>query len=89
MIKKCKVLINNEAVTVFRYDGVEVQIPSIKRKANYINVIKKDGNYIVVEDGYVEQTKITTGKQKKKTNKKTTIKENAEEKPEEVGGKDA
>lgn len=54
MVKKCRVLINNEAVTVFRYDGYEVQVPSIHKEANMVNVILKDGIYKIVDDDYVE-----------------------------------
>lgn len=74
MIKNCRVLINNEAVTVINYDGVEVQLPSIKREADFVKVIKKNGNYIVVDDNYKEDT-IQSIEKPKKANKKTTGKE--------------
>ena len=82
MVKNCKVLINNEAVTVFDYDGIQVQIPSIKRTADFIKVIKRNGNYIVVDDSYIEpanEVKQIAEKPKKKATKKTTVKESVNE----------
>ena len=77
MVKKCKVIVNNDAVTVFDFNGVEVQVPSIKKNAAFVNVLFKDGQYKVVEDDYVESPAVTTknvGK-KKAGAKKTTIHE--------------
>lgn len=54
MIKNCNVLINNEAVTVFDYDGIEIQVPSIRRNAKTIKVLYKNGKYTVVDDNYIE-----------------------------------
>ena len=36
--KDCKVILNNERVTVIDFDGTAVQLPSIHRKAEYIKV---------------------------------------------------
>jgi len=55
MIKNCKVLINNEYVTVVDFGDRQVQLPSIKRKANCIKVEYKDGIYTVLPDDYIEQ----------------------------------
>lgn len=81
MVKNCRVLINNEAVTVIEYDGVLVQIPAIHREAKNINVILQNGRYIVVNDNYKELMASAAEKQKKKANKKTTIDESANETP--------
>lgn len=56
MIKNCKVLINNEAVTVIDFDGTEVQIPAIKKKVNTVRVLKENDKYTVVNDDYKEKT---------------------------------
>lgn len=77
MIKNCRVLINNEAVTVIDYDGVQVQIPSINREAQFVNVTFKNGHYTVVDDSYTEIEPVIDEKPKKKANKKTTVDENA------------
>lgn len=79
MVKNCRVLINNEAVTVIEYDGVLVQIPAINREAKNVNVILQNGRYIVVNDDYKEPVTDVAEKLKKKANKKTTIDESANE----------
>ena len=71
MVKRCNVILNNNAVTVINYDGNEVQIPSIQRNAKAVNVILKDGKYIVVDDDYVEIKE--AAKNNKKSQKKATI----------------
>lgn len=80
MIKNCKVLINNEAVTVIDYDGREIQIPSIKKNTNFVRVIKKSNNYIVVDDSYIEPASQNAEKPKK-ASKKTTTKESVNKNP--------
>ena len=69
MVKECKVLINNDAVTVIKYDDIKVQVPSIHRTANTVKVLYKNGKYTVVDDDYIEQK----SKKKKKTVEETTI----------------
>lgn len=54
MVKNCKVILNNELVTVLDFDGKQIQVPSIKRKANYVSVLFKDNKYQVVSDDYIE-----------------------------------
>lgn len=66
MIKECKVLLNNEAVTVIQYDDIQVQIPAIGRKATVVKV-KDDGHYTVVPDNYSEPAGKTPRTRKKKT----------------------
>ncbi len=66
MLKECKVLLNNESVTVIRYDDILVQIPAIGRKANVVKV-KDDGHYTVVPDDYSEQVEKKMKTRKKKT----------------------
>lgn len=66
MIKECKVLLNNEAVTVIQYDDIQVQIPAIGRKASVVKV-KDDGHYTVVPDNYSEQVEKKPRTRKKKT----------------------
>ena len=78
MLKECRVLLNNDAVTVILYDGVKVQIPSIGRKADVVKV-KDDGTYTVVPDDYKEPaTKPRVRKKKEPTaqDKKSEPKEN-------------
>lgn len=70
MILKCDVLINNEAVTVVRFDGNDVQLPSIHRDAHEVLVRFDDGKYYVVPDDYKEP--IVDEVKKKNLKKKTT-----------------
>lgn len=71
MIKECKVLLNNEAVTVIRYDDLDVQIPAIGRKARTVKV-KDDGHYTVVPDDYCEPAE--EAEKPKARRKKTPVK---------------
>lgn len=80
MIKKCRVLINNEAVTVIDYDGIKVQIPSIKRTVDSVMIVKQNGKYNVVDDNYTETTKQTTKSKNKNSNKKTTANKDTDSK---------
>ena len=66
MIKECKVLLNNEAVTVIQYGDIQVQIPAIKRKTTVVKV-KDDGRYTVVPDNYSEPVEKNPRTRKKKT----------------------
>lgn len=65
MLKECKVLLNNEAVTVIQYDDIQVQIPAIGRKASVVKV-KDDGHYTVVPDDYSEPVEKRPRTRKKK-----------------------
>lgn len=64
MLKRCKVLLNNDAVTVIDFDGKKVQLPAIKRKAIEVNVVFENGRYSVVDDNYVFATKTKFAKKK-------------------------
>jgi len=85
MVKICKVIQNNQYVTVVRFNGMEIQFPSIKRETDTVKVLAKDGKYTIVADDYVEkelkeekvEKKSQTKPATKKRNKKTTNK-NAE-----------
>lgn len=79
MIKECKVLLNNEAVTVIRYDGQDVQIPAIGRKADVVKV-KDDGRYTVVPDDYTE---VAEAKERPRARKKKPVAEEKSSDPKE------
>ena len=64
MIKDCYVKLNNEYVTVIDYDGIDVQIPAIKREARTVKVILENGKYTVVGDNYTEPVKETVKEDK-------------------------
>ena len=78
MVKKCRVLLNNSAVTVFKFDDVTVQAPSINRDAECVNVLFDENHfYTIVDDSYVEEPNFEepTPTKKKKSSKKTTVEE--------------
>lgn len=54
MIRKCPIIINNDAVTVVRFGDTEVQFPAIHRNATGVNVRFDSGKYTVVADDYNE-----------------------------------
>lgn len=49
MIKECKVVLHNQAVTVVDYDGTQVQFPATKSKTDVVYVEYIDGKYAIVE----------------------------------------
>lgn len=56
MIKECPVIINNDAVSVVRFDGIDVQFPSVGKNVNKVNVKFENGRYSIVKD--VEKNKL-------------------------------
>lgn len=75
MVKECEVLINNDLVTVIKFDDTEVQVPAIKRDAETVKVVFENNSYKVVDDDYKEKpVKVEEHKAEKQT-KKTIAKE--------------
>lgn len=72
MLKRCKILFSNEAVTVFECDGVEVQIPAVKTDKSMLNVLVEGNSYRVVNDNYKEPEKQKPEKKNFEKAKKTT-----------------
>jgi hypothetical protein len=75
MVKECKVLMNNDAVTVFQFDDEKVQVPAIGRKAKTVKVVAENGLFKVVDDDYKEQPKKVEEDKPEKQVKKTIAKE--------------
>jgi len=48
-IKECKVLLNNDAVTVVDYDGIQVQLPAIGNDADVVSVGCDNGSYVLAD----------------------------------------
>ena len=71
MIKECYVKLNNEAVTVVNFDGVDVQFPAIKREAKTVFVKFENGKYSIT-DKPVEETKPVIVEDNKETDNKET-----------------
>ena len=86
MIKECPVIMNNDAVTVVRFDGIDIQFPSVKREGvKTLNVKFENGIYSIVDsaekeaDSHAEKTVKTTEQTKNKSIKKKAIKTEPEE----------
>lgn len=63
MIKECSVLLQNEVVTVVRFDNIDIQLPALKHKVKTVFVKNEDGKYTIVDGNAIIE---------KKNNKKTT-----------------
>ena len=50
MVKECRVVLNNDLVTVVLYDDVYVQLPSINKNSQTVYVDNQWGFYSVVDD---------------------------------------
>ncbi len=84
MIKDCRVVLNNEAVTVVRFGDIDIQFPSIHSDLKIVRVLYQDGKYSVVDSDYEETTPAATKNNKsKRDNKKTTIEKSDVELPSE------
>lgn len=54
MVKECPILMLNSELMVVKFGDIDVQLPSIKRKAKTVKVECKDGRYTVVSDDVKE-----------------------------------
>lgn len=80
MIKECPVIINNDAVTVVRFDGNDIQFPSVNREGvKTLNVKFENGIYSIVDRAETEKTVKTTEQTKNKGIKKKAIKTEPDE----------
>ena len=82
MIKECKVILNNDAITVVRFDDTDVQFSSIAKDTKTVNVKYDNGKYSIVDHAeetdpivaepseVTEPIKINPRKHKKTINKK-------------------
>ena len=50
MVKECPVIMSNECVTVVRYDGIDIQFPSVGKDAKSVFVTKhSNGSYHITD----------------------------------------
>jgi len=82
MTKECPVILNNKAVTVVRFDNIEIQFPSINKDAKTVFVKHEDGKYTIVENIEIEEEVVIS--HKKRNFKKTTVDENPVEETDET-----
>lgn len=74
MIKHCKVLINNDAVTVVDIDGIKIQFPSIHREAQYLDINIGGNETEDIKNVSKTASANISDKPKKRVTKKTTAK---------------
>lgn len=77
MVKECLVTLNNEAVTVVRFDDKNIQFPSINKDAKKVFVSYENGKFAIVDENYKAES-VEKPKKKINTSKKTTFEENVE-----------
>lgn len=70
MTKACKVILNNDAVTVVKFGTKEIQFPSIHKDTDSVFVKADNGMYSIVDK--MENEAPTTSTSKKVENKKST-----------------
>ena len=74
MVKECNVKINNEYVTVVKYEDIDIQFPAIHKKAKTVYVSCRDGKYSIVNKEHKSKNALKNsnkGTKKKTTNKKS------------------
>lgn len=49
MVKECSVILNNDRVTVVRFNDIDIQFPSIKRDAKAVYVQRENDKYSIVD----------------------------------------
>lgn len=76
MIKDCRVILNNNSVTVVKFGEEEVQLPAIRTDEKTVRVAFENGKYKVVGKDYVEKA------EKKIEKLKEDKPEKVEDKPE-------
>lgn len=83
MIKECPVIMNNEAVSVVSFDGIDIQFSCLGKNIKKVNVKFEDGKYSIVKDEVIvsksiEKVAETVNREKpvevEKKQKKTTRK---------------
>ncbi len=52
MVKECLVVLNNDVVTVVKFDDVDIQFPSIQKEAQTLFVNYESGKYSIVDEHY-------------------------------------
>ena len=77
MVKECLVVLNNEAVTVVKFDDKDIQFPSINKDVKKVFVNYENGKYSIVDEKYKAES-VEKPKKKNNTLKKTTFEENVE-----------
>lgn len=70
MVRECRVICNNDAYTLVRFDNIEIQFPPIGKDVEKVLVKHENDKYIIVEEN---DKKDTEEQSKKKISKRKTI----------------
>lgn len=76
MVKECSVVLNNDAVTVVRFNDIDIQFPSIKKDEQTVFVNCVNDKYSIVDEQHYKAENVNKPKKKIDINKKTTIDKN-------------
>lgn len=72
MIKECQVILNNDAVSVVKFDNTEIQFPPVGKNTKSVKVKCENGRYSIVTDEVpVNIKKITFKKKQRKQSKRS------------------
>lgn len=76
MVKECLVVLNNDLVTVARFDDKDIQFPSVRKDVKKVFVNYENGRYSIVDENFKSESapKAKTTKRKSAA-KKTTVKQ--------------
>ena len=74
MVKECPVIINNECVTVVRYDGIDIQLPSIGKDAKSVLIIKHGNGSYQITDSAEPVDAIDNGEQSESQQAEISVK---------------
>lgn len=77
MVKECRVLFTNKAVTVVKYGNDEIQFPSVAENLKSVFVKLENGKYFIVDKPEPEEA--PEKNIRKAIRKKTTSKESEED----------
>lgn len=70
MVKECRVIRNNDAYTLVRFDNIEIQFPPIGKDVEKVFVKHENDKYIIVDEN---DKKDTEEQPKKKISKRKAI----------------
>jgi len=69
MVKECRVILNNDVLTVVRFDDIDIQFPSIGKDVETVFVKHENDRYTIVDE---KEKNDTVEKPKRKVSKKKT-----------------
>lgn len=71
MTKTCKVLLANEYVTVIKFEDRLVQLSSVDRGLEYVDITYENGKYFIADSGKTQLPKLKGSNQKTRKSQKS------------------